>query len=114
LIARAAQQSRRHGRRRDSNKQDMVETDAIETIFEREYPLDFVRLNHGGQEVADGVRTTTACVFVNASVAGHEVRYRQKRAKIIRRMPPFGRQPCVIIIKPANQRADIECRRHRV
>ena len=44
LFARSAEKLRRDSRGCDAHEQHVVQADAIETIFQREHALDFVRL----------------------------------------------------------------------
>ena len=54
LLARPAQQLRRDRRRGDAHQQHVIQSDAVETIVQRQNALDLVRLDHGAQQLADG------------------------------------------------------------
>src|SRR5437667_5469445 len=85
----------------------MIKSYAIEADFERQDALYFVSLNHGGQQVGYGVTAIRRC-------PADEVGYGEKRAEVIGGMSPFGCEPGVVEIQPADKRADVERGGHRV
>jgi hypothetical protein len=55
-LAREAEQLADDGGARDLDEDDVIEADLVEGVFERDAALDFVRLDHGGEDVAHGER----------------------------------------------------------
>jgi hypothetical protein len=88
----------------------VIEPHAIETVFEREDALDFVRLDHRDENVAHGITQFQISDF-GFRISTQVIRHGKDRAEVVRRMPPLGGEPGVIEIQPADERADIErCR----
>ncbi|MNI30814.1 hypothetical protein D3C73_846730 [compost metagenome] len=98
----------RGGRHLDQHH--VVQADLVEGILQRDAALDFMRLDHAGQHVTHGQR----------GLAGGDSRARQPigrgqdAAQIVGRVPPFGGQPGVVEIQPADHRADVERGLHGV
>ena len=88
----------------------MVQADLVEGVFERNHALDFVRLDDGGEHRAHGERRLAG----GHGVAAEPVGRGQNAAQVVAGMAPLRRQPGVIEVQPANQRADVEGRLHRV
>ena len=59
LLVRSAQQGRGHGRAGHADQQHVIESDAVEGVFQGEDALDFVGLDHGRQHVADAEAVVT-------------------------------------------------------
>src|SRR5678816_3920071 len=98
----------------------MVESYAVEGVFQRENALDFVRLYHRDKYVAEGGRRL-GVKRRKRSAEGGKCRARgflaadpigdgENRAEIIRRVAPFSGEPRVVEIEPANKSADVESR----
>src|ERR1700736_2315772 len=83
----------------------MIQPDSVKAVFEREYSLDFVRLDHCDEYISDLPRLATIADQTTAFVISN----RQDRPQIIRRMPPFSGKPSVVEIEPSNHRSQIEC-----
>jgi hypothetical protein len=83
---------------------------AVEGIFQRQHALDLVRLDHRAQHVADRQRLRAAGKIASRQVVGHG----EDAAEIVGRVAPFGREPGVVEVQPADHAADVEGRRHRV
>ena len=83
----------------------MVQTDTVKTVFQGEYTLDLMGLDHAVKDVCDGQRVSPCADIFQAEIVGD----RENAAKIIGRMPPLRGQPGIVEIQPAHQRADIEC-----
>ena len=102
LVAGAAEQVRRDRGARDAHEQDVIEADAVEAVIQREHALDLVRLDHRGQHVAHRERERAT------PAAARVVRDGEDRAEVVGRMTPLGREPGVVEVEPADQRADVE------
>src|SRR5712671_617583 len=83
----------------------MIETDAVEAVLEREHALDLVGLDHRGEDVADGE---------GRAVARKPVRDRENSTEVVRGVAPLGGVPGIVEIEPADRRADVEGRLHRI
>src|ERR1700736_445729 len=88
----------------------MVESNAIEAVFQRKNALDLVRLNHCNQHIAYGESHFPVAITLSAEV----IRDSENGAEIVGWMSPFSGEPGVIVIEPAYHRADVEGRLHRV
>ena len=88
----------------------MIEPDAIEAVLKRENALYLVRLDHGREHVRDSKRRPP----FGSATATQPVRDGQDRTEVVGRMTPLGRKPGVVEIEPADDRADVEGRRHRI
>ena len=67
-------------------------------------------LDHGLQHGFHGQR----CFTVGHSPARKVIRHGQDPAQVIRRVPPFRRQPGVVVVQPAHDTPDIPGRLYRV
>ena len=161
LVTRAAEELRGDGGGRDADEQYVVEADAVETVFERENALDFVSLDHRGEDVAHGEgflaggfaaafsrsgdvsglfslspgerrRTgATAAQWLFASrcfapafhssvgegegsacgdLAAQVISDAEDGAEVVGGMAPFGGEPSVVEIEPADDATDVEGR----
>ena len=99
VVARAAEQARRHGGGGDAHEQHVVQPDAVEAVFQREDALDFVRLDHGHEHVAHRQRFAPA---------REVVRHGEDRTEVVGRVAPLGGEPGVVEVEPAHRRADVE------
>src|SRR5262245_58445660 len=98
----------------------MIESDAVEGIFQRENALDFVSVDHRDEHVAHGGDGLEAQGFKSTAKRGRRftgcgcstgpVRYGENRAEVVGGMTPFSGEPRIVKIKPANDRSDIEGR----
>ena len=77
----------------------MIEAYLVEGVFEGEAALDFVGLDHGGEDVADGQRM---------AIAGEAVGDGQDGAKVVGGVAPLGGEPGVVVVEPADDGADVE------
>ena len=107
LLASTTEHACNDGRGRNSNEQNVVQADAIESVIECQYTLNLVRLDHGGQDVAESY-----CRLALLTV--EIVRDRKNTAKVVGGMSPLGCEPGVIEIEPPNYRSDIERCRYRI
>jgi hypothetical protein len=64
LLARETEHLGHDGRASDLDEHDVIETDAVERVEERERALDFVRLDHRGQDIAHGELALARAVHV--------------------------------------------------
>ena len=78
----------------------MIQADAVQAVAQGEHALNFVRLNHRQQEIAN----RELCASLPATI----VRHRPDCRQIVGGMPPFRRQPSVIEIQPAYQSAVVK------
>ena len=110
LLARGAEQAGRDGRRGDSNQQHVIEADAVEAVIQREHALNLVRLDHRREHVGHDEALRRRRGGPTAQIVGD----REDAAQVVRGMPPFGREPGVVEVEPADRCADIECGRDRI
>ncbi|CAG9196978.1 hypothetical protein BCAR13_120040 [Paraburkholderia caribensis] len=110
LIARQSEQLANHGCGSKLHEQHMIEADLVERVFERDAALNFVRLDHGDQDVFHRERLFA----VGDGGAREPVGRRENAAEVIGRMAPFGREPGVVEVEPADHGADVERGLHRV
>ena len=110
LLERAAEHRRGHRGRRHAHQQHVIETDAVEAVLERQHALDFVRLDHGGEDVAHRQRLLAQ----QNRAARQIVREREDGAEVVGRMAPFRRQPGVVEVEPAHHGADAERAHDRI
>ena len=101
----AAEKLRGDGGGGDADEQHVIKADAVETVFERENALDFVRLDHRGEDIADGESLFAFGTLAAAEVIGDA----KDRAEIVGGMAPFGGKPGVVEIQPADDATDVEC-----
>ncbi|CAB3773046.1 hypothetical protein LMG29739_06363 [Paraburkholderia solisilvae] len=104
LVAREADQLADHRGRRELDEQHMIEPDLVERVLERDAALNFVRLDHADQDVFHRQRLFARC----DGVARQPVGGGENAAEVIGRMAPFGGEPGVVEVEPADHRADIE------
>src|SRR5262245_49322968 len=88
----------------------MIESDAIEAVFECETPLYFVRLDHRGQHIAHHQRGSSARDVGATDIVSN----RENSSKIVGRMSPLSGEPGVVEIEPANHAADVPGSLHRI
>src|SRR5690606_22828120 len=86
------------------HQNDVVQTHTVERVLERDATLYLVRLDHGGEHVAHGERFASG----GDGLPGQPVGSGQDAAQVVRRVAPFGRQPGVVEVQPANHGADVE------
>ena len=110
LLKAGAEHARHHCGRGDAHQQHVIESHAVEAVLERQHPLDLVRLDHGGEHLAHA-RWGLAR---HDGVARQVIRHRENAAEIVRRVAPLGGEPGVVEVQPADHRADVESRLHRV
>ncbi len=104
LVARQTNQLADHRGRRQLYQQHMIEPDLVERVLERDTALNFVRLDHADQHVFHRQRFLARC----DGTAREPVGRRQNSAEVIRRVAPFGSQPGVVEVQPADHGADVE------
>ncbi|CAM2154606.1 hypothetical protein PT2222_300120 [Paraburkholderia tropica] len=110
FVAREPEQLADHGGRGELDEQHMVETDLVERVFQRDAALDFVRLHHAFKHVLHGERRFAR----GDSRAREPVGGREYAAQVVRRMAPFGGEPGVVEVEPADHGADVEGGLNRV
>ena len=106
----ATEQAGDHGGGGDLDQDDVVYPDPIKAVFQRQHALDFVRLDHGGQNVFNRQRR----LALRHAGAGNPVGRGQDAAQVVGGMAPFGGQPGVVEIQPADHGADVEGRQDGV
>ncbi len=107
---REPEQRRDHGGRGHLHQHDVVQAHLVEAVLERDAALDLVRLDHRGEDIAHGERRAAR----GHVVARNPVGDREDAAQVVRRVAPFGREPGVVEVEPADHRADVECRLDRI
>ena len=110
LLVRAAEHVCDDGRGRDLHQHDVIEADTVEAVLQRDDALDLVRLDHAGEHVAHDERRLAG----GHTRARNPVGCREYAAQVVGRMAPFGGEPRVVKIQPADHRADVECGHHRI
>ena len=109
-LAIQAEQLRNHSGGGHFDQHHVVQPDPVEGILQRQHALDLVRLDHCQQHVAHGRRWAPQSL----RVAPQPVADGKDATQVVRRVPPFGRQPGIVEIQPAHHRADVEGGLHRV
>ena len=110
FILSQAKHVRDDGGRGDLDQHDVIEPDAVEAVLERDHTLDLVRLDHRDQHVLHHERRLArGDRGPRQPVGGGE-----DAPEIVGRMPPFGGEPGVVEVEPADHRADVERRLHGI
>ena len=91
-------------RRRTLHQHNMVNTNAVKGVFQRETALNFVCLDHVSQDVTH----REALLAFGFGLLAQIITKRQNGTKVIGWMPPFRCQPRIIVIQPAYHRANIK------
>jgi hypothetical protein len=96
--------------RSDLDVDNVVKTDLVEAVLERQAALDFVGLDHSLQNILDGESSAVGDLLA-ASLVGavHPVCYCEDGAQVVGRVAPLGCQPAVVEVQPADHGSDIEC-----
>lgn len=81
----------------------MVEANAVEGVFQRQHALDLVSHDHGFEHIAHQQWRFTCGHALLRQVIGNG----QDAAEVVRRVGPFGGQPGIVIVQPANRAADV-------
>src|SRR5579871_991919 len=89
-----------------THEDDVIQSDTIEAVLEREHTLDLVRFDHAGQYIAYLWR----CLALHDGLAREIVRNREYAAQTVGRMSPLRCEPGVVEIEPADHCADVEGR----
>lgn len=108
LLLTQAQQLRRDRRRSNLDQHHVVETDGVEGVLQRQHTLDLVGLDHALEHVADLEHLAVAEVPSGAVGARDPVGYGQDTAEVVGGVAPFGGQPAVVVVEPADHGADVE------
>ena len=95
-----AEHRRGDGAGGDADEQDVIQTDAVVAILQRQDALNLMGLDHRLQDVGDRER------FLSG--AGEIIGQGEDAAQVVRRMAPLGGEPGIVIVEPANHRADIK------
>ena len=56
LFAASAEKLRNHGSGGNPYEKNMVQSNPVKTVFQSQDPLNFMRLNHRDEQIADAVR----------------------------------------------------------
>src|SRR5439155_9561685 len=99
-----------HGGGSNPNQDDMVQPELVEAVLEGQNALDLVGLDHRVQNIADGQGSLGGSVGAAVQVVAKG----EDSAQVVRRMSPFAGQPGVVVVQPANQRAQNEGGLNRV
>src|SRR5690606_5981686 len=100
----AAEETGNNRRRGDADEKHVVEPDPVEAVFQRKDALDFMRLNHGNENVADRQRLVSFGNRETGKVIGNG----EDAAEVVRWVAPFGSKPSVVEVEPTDHRADVE------
>ena len=106
FVARETEHLRHHGRRRNFDEHHVIESDAIEAVFERDDPLDLVGLDHRRQHIAHRARRFAA----GDGGTREPIRGGQNGAQVVGGVAPLRGEPSIVEVEPANQGADVERR----
>ena len=106
LPAGAAEHVGRHRGGGQPDQDDVIQADPVEGIEQRIAALDLVGLDGMAQQVAYRHWRAAFAARLPAQI----VSQRQEGAQVVGRMPPFGGQPGVVEIQPADLGADRERR----
>ena len=110
LVVRQPEHLCDHRGGRDLDQHDVIEADAVEAVLQRDHALDLVRLDHRRQHrLHRQRRLARGDRGARQPVGGGE-----NAAEIVGRMAPLGREPGVVEVQPADHRADVERRLHRI
>ena len=110
LVAGEAEQLADDGGGGDFDEDDVIEADLVEGVFKGDAALDFVGLDHGGEDVAHGERR----LAVGDCGAGEPVGDGEDGAEIVGGVAPLGGEPGVVEVEPADDGADVEGGLHGV
>lgn len=92
----------------DLDQDDVVETDLVEGVLERENTLNLMGLDHGLEDVLDGEDLAAGDVSSGAVGAGDPVGHGEDTTQVVGGMTPFGGQPAVIVVEPADHGTNVE------
>ncbi|MNS52769.1 hypothetical protein D3C72_854950 [compost metagenome] len=92
------------------DQQHVVQADPVEGVLQRQHALDLVRLDHRQQHVVHGRWWASQ----RSRIAAEPVGYGEDAPQVVRGVAPFGGQPGVVEIQPADHRADVERGLHGV
>ena len=110
LLAIGAHQFGGHGGRGDFHQNDVIKSYAVEGVFQGNDALNLVSHDHRFQHITNRQRCFSVCRALLREVIGH----RENCAEVVRRMPPLGGEPGVVVVEPAHDAADIPRRFHRI
>ncbi len=88
LFVRAAEHRRCDSAGGDADEQDMIQTDAVVTILQRQDALDLMGFDHRLQDIGDRER------FLSG--ASEIIGQGENAAKIVRRVTPLGGEPGIV------------------
>ncbi|MNF56060.1 hypothetical protein D3C84_375390 [compost metagenome] len=92
------------------DQQHVIQADPVEGIFQGEHALDLVSNDHRVQYRTHAQRRFALGHALLRQVVGHG----EDAAEVVRRMPPLGRQPGVVVVQPAHAAADVPGRLERI
>ena len=110
FVARETEHLRHHRRRRNFDEHHVIESDAIEAVLEGDDPLDLVGFDHGRQHLAHRARRFAA----GDRGTREPIRGGEDGAQVVGGVAPLRGEPSIVEVEPANQRADVERRLHRI
>ncbi len=105
-----AEQVRGHRGRGHLYQHHMVQPHTVEGILQSQPPLDFVGLDHGLQDLPHHRRPLPLARPFPRDMVGHG----QDGPEVVRGVPPFGGQPGIVKIEPADHGPDVEGPLHRI
>ncbi|MCY1393451.1 hypothetical protein D9M71_83470 [compost metagenome] len=110
LLAVRPQQPGAHGGGRQLDQHHVIQADAVEGVLQGHHALYLVGLDHGFQHQAHGQRRLAPGQAPLGQMIGHG----KDAAQIVGGVRPFGRQPGVVEVQPADHRAQVPGGLHRV
>lgn len=103
-----------HSGGRNLDQDDVVQANLVVRVLQSENTLNLVGLDHGLENIPDLQDLAIAQVAACAVGAGDPVCDSQDTAQVVRRVTPFGSEPAVIVVEPADHGTDIESAIDRV
>ncbi|KAI6983492.1 2-methylcitrate dehydratase [Hortaea werneckii] len=93
----------------DLDQDDVVQADLVEGVLQCHHTLNLVGLDHSLQDVTDS-EDLAASQLRSASLVGavDPVGHGEDGTHVVTRVTPFGGEPAVVEVQPANHGADVE------
>lgn len=108
LLLIQTQQLGRNSGSRNLDKHNMVQTNLVERVLQREHTLNLMRLDHSLQDITNLQDLALSNVSTSPVCARNPVGNGKDTAQVVGRMTPFGRKPAVIVIEPSDHGTDVE------
>lgn len=108
LLLVEAEHLRDHGGGSDLDQHDVVQTDLVVRVLQGQHTLDLVGLDHALQHVLDLQDLAVAQVAARTVGTGDPVRDGENTTQVVGGVTPFGGQPAVVVVEPADHGTDVE------